>query len=323
LLTTSNTPALNIASSDNESANFILPGNLSSAGTYYIGVLADSTNAVAEAQEGNNYAAGAVILGNGGDNSLSGTASVDTFWGFVGNDTLNGGSGKDIMFGGTGNDLYYVDSTGDAITEKSGEGTDTVRSSVAYTLASALENLTLTGSGGIKGTGNAANNVISGNSGSNVLNGAGGNDTMDGNAGADKLLGGNGGDQLSGGNGSDSLTGGAGADTQTGDLGADRFIFTAVSDSPAGAGADRIADFNSLENDMIDLSAVDANAVAAGDQSFTFIGNHAFHAVIGELRYVRDAAGITVEGDVNGDGVGDIAFAVNGVSSLLSSDFFL
>jgi hypothetical protein len=47
------------------------------------------------------------------------------------------------------------------------------------------------------------------------------------------------------------------------------------------------------------------------------------HRVIGELHYVRDAAGVTVEGDVNGDGVGDIAFDVNGVSSVLSSDFFL
>jgi Ca2+-binding RTX toxin-like protein len=187
LLATSNTPSLNTASRDNESANFFLPGNLP-AGTYYIGVLADSSNAVAESHEGNNDAAVVVILGNGGDNSLSGTASADSFWGFVGNDTFNGGSGKDVMFGGTGNDLYYVDSTGDAITERSGEGADNVQSSVDYTLATALENLTLTGSGSIKGTGNGANNVISGNSGSNVLKGAGGSDTMDGSAGADKLL---------------------------------------------------------------------------------------------------------------------------------------
>jgi len=159
LLATSNTPALSVAGSDNEGASFTLPNNLATPGTYYLGVLSDSTNAVAESKEGNNYGTIAVILGNGSDNSLSGTSSGDSLWGFAGNDTLNGGSGKDVMFGGTGNDLYNVDSTGDAITENAGEGTDSIRSSVAYTLAPTLENLTLTGSGDIKGTGNAAGNV--------------------------------------------------------------------------------------------------------------------------------------------------------------------
>jgi Ca2+-binding RTX toxin-like protein len=128
------------------------------------------------------------MLGNGSDNSLSGTSSGDSLWGFAGNDTLNGGTGKDFMFGGTGNDLYYVDSTGDVITENAGEGTDTIRSSVAFTLGVTLENLTLTGSGNIKGTGNAADNVIIGNSGNNSLTGLGGADTLDGGSGSDTVI---------------------------------------------------------------------------------------------------------------------------------------
>jgi Ca2+-binding RTX toxin-like protein len=145
---------------------------------------------------------------------------------------------------------------------------------------------------------------------------------MDGSGGSDALLGGNGNDQLIGGSGNDSLTGGAGADTHTGGVGADRFIFTAVADSPAG-GADKIMDFNHSETDKIDLSAIDANSVAAGDQAFTFIGNQPFHGVLGELHYVSNGSGITVQGDVNGDGVADFAVDLNGVASVVSTDFIL
>jgi serralysin len=105
-------------------------------------------------------------------------------------------------------------------------------------------------------------------------------------------------------------------------LGADRFIFTLTADSPVG-GADRIADFNSAELDKIDLSAIDSNAGVAGDQSFTFIGNQAFHGVAGEMHYVSNGSGIIVEGDVNGDGVADFAIDLNGVASVASGDFIL
>ena len=64
-----------------------------------------------------------------------------------------------------------VDSTGDQVTELAGEGTDTVLCSVSYTLGDNVENLTLTGTAAINGTGNAGNNVLIGNAAANTLDG--------------------------------------------------------------------------------------------------------------------------------------------------------
>ncbi|GCL41010.1 beta strand repeat-containing protein [Dolichospermum planctonicum] len=115
----------------------------------------------------------------------------DTLNGGAGNDTLDGGGGIDALIGGTGNDIYIVDSSTDIIVESANEGTDGIQSSVTYSIAARpnIENLTLTGTAAINGTGNVANNVITGNSGNNTLNGGAGNDTLDGGAGTDTLIG--------------------------------------------------------------------------------------------------------------------------------------
>ncbi len=108
------------------------------------------------------------LLGLSGDDILSGGA---------GNDTLDGGTGADSMTGGAGNDLFVVDNVSDVVTEQAGQGADTVQSSLTYALGANLENLTLTGSAAINGTGNALSNVLIGNSAANVLSGGAGNDT--------------------------------------------------------------------------------------------------------------------------------------------------
>ena len=132
---------------------------------------------------GNNQAQ--TLTGTGEQNSISGLGGNDTLLGLAGNDTLDGGSGADSMVGGVGNDLYLVERAGDAARENPGEGTDLVQSSITHALGANLENLTLTGTGNINGTGNAADNVITGNNGNNVLVGLGGADTLDGGAGTD------------------------------------------------------------------------------------------------------------------------------------------
>ncbi len=132
--------------------------------------------------------------GNAANNVLIGNSANNTLTGGEGDDTLNGGIGADRLVGGIGNDTYVIDNIDDAVTEIVGEGTDTVQSSIDYTLGGNLENLTLTGSAIINGTGNAANNVLIGNSANNLLTGGEGDDTLNGGTGADRLIGGIGND---------------------------------------------------------------------------------------------------------------------------------
>jgi Ca2+-binding RTX toxin-like protein len=117
------------------------------------------------------------LIGTSGDDVIQGLGGKDTLRGLAGNDLLDGGVGADVLVGGAGDDTYVVDHAGDVVTENAGEGTDTVQSSVTYTLGPNVENLTLTGSSAINGTGNALNNILTGNSGKNVLKGGAGNDT--------------------------------------------------------------------------------------------------------------------------------------------------
>jgi Ca2+-binding RTX toxin-like protein len=126
----------------------------------------------------------------------TGNAANNILTGNTANNTLNGNAGVDTLIGGLGNDIFQVDSTTDVITENANEGTDTIQSSVTYTISSLanIENLTLTGSSVINGTGNAANNILTGNTANNTLNGGDGNDTLNGGAGNDSLIGGNGND---------------------------------------------------------------------------------------------------------------------------------
>ncbi|MDM0010118.1 calcium-binding protein [Variovorax sp. J22G73] len=127
------------------------------------------------------------LTGTGGIGA-TGNGLANTLTGNAGNNTLNGDVGNDTMIGGAGNDTYVVDAAGDVVTELDAEGTDTVQSSVTYVLGNFVENLTLTGSGDVNGTGNALANSIVGNAGNNLLNGGAGTDTMAGGLGDDTYV---------------------------------------------------------------------------------------------------------------------------------------
>jgi Ca2+-binding RTX toxin-like protein len=142
------------------------------------------------------------LTGSGNINATGNTLN-NILTGNSGSNLLDGKTGADAMAGGAGNDTYIVDNAADTVTEGLGNGVDLVRSSVSRVLEANVENLTLTGSAAVNGTGNELENVLTGNAANNVLSGSGGIDHLFG-------LGGN--DRLDGGVGADQMTGGAGND---------------------------------------------------------------------------------------------------------------
>jgi serralysin len=230
------------------------------------------------------------------------TNGNDNVWGYDGQDTLLGLDGHDWLRGGTGDDFLVGGKGGDHLL--GGAGSDWA----SYQGSSDGVYVDLYGGFGLYGDaagdtldsienlfGSDHDDALVGDEQANILKGVGGDDSLLGFDGADTLYGGDdndnlyghkGNDTLYGDTGDDRLEGGSGRDTMYGGADADTFVWSADTETGLNVfTADRIMDFNAAEGDMIDLSGIDADVYAAGNQAFTFIGNTAFSGAPGEVRY--------------------------------------
>ena len=152
----------------------------------------------------NGTGAAETLTGTNDNDIINGLGGADIIYGLDGDDIIDGGTSVDTMIGGRGNDTYYVNVSGDIITERANEGIDLVMSSASnYQLRSTVENITLIAGGG-NATGHGGANIMTGNDGNNRLAGNGGEDVIYGMGGNDRMVGGTGDlDMLYGGTGND------------------------------------------------------------------------------------------------------------------------
>ncbi|HEY5724316.1 MAG TPA: M10 family metallopeptidase C-terminal domain-containing protein, partial [Allosphingosinicella sp.] len=226
-----------------------------------------------------------VISGTANDDVLVGTAGDDELRGLAGNDSLDGRAGADLMVGGIGNDVFLVDNAGDMASEAAGEGVDLVESSIGFALGDEVENLTLTGSAAINGTGNALANAITGNEAANVLDGGTDNDRLIGGLGADQLIGG---------------------------LGDDTFVFDTVDSivENAGGGTDTVESaFTYTLPDNIE------NLVLTGGSAIDGTGNSLVNSITGNGAANRLDGGLGA--DVMNGGGGSDTFIVDNVGDTI------
>lgn len=245
------------------------------------------------------------VRGTNSNDTIAGNAASNTLRGFAGNDSLNGSGGADDIRGGQGNDTYFVDSTGDIVDESfdNGAGSDTVRSSISFNLGSttavkgSVENLSLTGTANINGTGNALNNSLNGNNGNNSLDGGAGNDM---------------------------IYGGLGNDTLAGSAGLDNFVFNTALN--ATTNVDTISGF-AVADDTIRLAkaiftAITGTGTLTADQfakNTTGLAADASDRII----YETDTGKLFYDSDGSAAG-GSVQFATIGTNlAVTSSDFFM
>jgi Ca2+-binding RTX toxin-like protein len=275
------------------------------------------------------------LSGQDGNDTLVGDAGADTLNGGAGIDVMIGGDGNDLYIvddtndtavetattaggidtvqasatftlgtgvenltltgvasiNGTGNTLdnLIIQNAGANVLD-GGAGFDTLSyagAAAAVTVSLALLGAQNTGGGGIDTISNFE-----------ALIGSSHNDSLTGDAGGNLLIGGLGNDTLSGQDGTDTLRGGAGADLLIGGLGADVFDFDLVSESAPGA-VDIIVSFDgpgAALGDLIDLSGIDANVLAKGNNAFIFNS-----VAAGGLSLIDDGNDTLVRGNINGD----------------------
>ena len=210
------------------------------------------------------------LIGGLGDDSLTGSAGIDSLDGGDGDDALDGQGGNDLIFaglgddtilGGAGNDRIFAGDGSDNI--DAGAGDDAVIGDVgADTINGGDGNDTLDGGDGTDTIdGGSGNDSILGGNEADVLNGNTGNDTVRGGGSDDKITGENGNDKLYGDDGNDSILGHDGEDTINGGDGDDTLDGMAGNDLIGGGNGDDLMN-GAAGNDV--LTGGDGNDTMAG-----------------------------------------------------------
>ncbi len=178
--------------------------------------------------------------------------------------------GTDPATGNGAGDVFIVSKASDIVKDTVlGDG-DLVKAGISYVLPEHVENLTLTGTQNLNGTGNAQDNILVGNSGSNVLIGLDGDDVLKGLGGSDTLIGGSGDDTYYVESSGDRVVELAGGGTDT--------VHSAIAYSLTSNVENLILDGsaargigNALDNVLTGNAA--SNYLSGGDGADTLIGN--------------------------------------------------
>jgi len=232
-----------------------------------------------------SYFQNSVIVGNDLDNMIT---VAGTFMGYK-DHFIDGGQGADTYRIQNGRFTLVIDDDNDKVVlAPSGSRHVTIESSISYTLAAQLNDLTLTGADALDGTGNEIANILLGNGAGNILDGRGGDDTIRGGGGDDKLL---------GGAGINILEGGAGADTIDGSGGT---AYASYLHAGTGVRVDlRTPDGAANTGDAAGDVFIAINNVEGSDHADMLIGNDAVNVLKGldgNDTYIIDATDVVVEG---------------------------
>jgi T1SS-143 domain-containing protein len=174
-----------------------------------------------------------LVLGRGGNDTITGSDGNDILVGEAGNDTITGGGGDDTFLVAQGDGFDNFD--GGAGTDRIVATEDNVAIGLGTTFnaANSIEEITANGHAGVTIHGSSgAHNVMDFSAttltGIESIHGNGGNDTITGTGNADTIVGGAGNDTLNGGGGDDTflVAQGDGFDNFDGGTGTDRVVAT-------------------------------------------------------------------------------------------------
>ncbi|QUS42261.1 hypothetical protein RPMA_04925 [Tardiphaga alba] len=207
---------------------------------------------------------------------------------------INAGAGDDTVFGGAGDDLIVAE-IGDGNDVYFGDDSDGGTGIDTLDMSAITANITVH-----LGTGALAKGSVSSSQT--------GNDTI---WGIENVNTGSGNDVIIASNAVNVMDGGSGNDT---------FKFTSAS----AANGDTILGFE--PGDRLDLSGIDANVTASGDQGFTLISGSAFTAA-GQLAISfesRDDGDFTiVQGNIDGNADADFKIEIAGHQTLTAANVSL